>query len=131
MQALGYNNLAYHLVLSGDTVAARETVDTGLAFARERFLPLATTWLWSTSGEIALVERRWDAAAADIRRSIGEAERSGTRTRSSVVASISLSPHMAAAITRQRERAPGRYRARRRRRCLMPIYTCRSIIGSP
>jgi DNA-binding SARP family transcriptional activator/tetratricopeptide (TPR) repeat protein len=76
-QALGYNNLAYHLLLLGDHAAAREAVEAGIAVAHERDVPLAFPWLWSTSGESALVEGRWDAATTAFERAIVAAERYG------------------------------------------------------
>jgi tetratricopeptide (TPR) repeat protein len=76
-QALGYNNLAYHVLLQGEHVAARTAVEAGIALATERDLPLARTWLYSTSGEIALAEQHWDAATAALQRAVFEAERFG------------------------------------------------------
>ncbi|MCL4393946.1 MAG: AAA family ATPase, partial [Chloroflexi bacterium] len=76
-ELLGYNNLAYHLLLAGDVNAARENVDRALALAGERAIRLPLQYLYSTRGEIALAERQWDQAESWFKRAVSEAEANG------------------------------------------------------
>jgi DNA-binding SARP family transcriptional activator len=60
--ALAHNNLAYHLVLIGDLSAAEEHVHEGLTLAKEKGMLTQLTYLYSTSGEIALARGELDDA---------------------------------------------------------------------
>jgi DNA-binding SARP family transcriptional activator len=61
-QILAYNNLAYHLLLLGDS-RGTDYAETGMALARERGALGLLSYLLSTSGEIAL--ERGDLSAAE------------------------------------------------------------------
>jgi tetratricopeptide (TPR) repeat protein len=76
-ELLGYNNLAYHLLLAGDIGAARENVDRALALAGERAIRLPLQYLYSTRGEIALAEKQWEQAESWFKRAVSEAEANG------------------------------------------------------
>lgn len=74
-QGLGYNNAAYHALLLGDLAAARQDVETGLGLAEAQALPVLYQWLFSTRGEIALAEEKWDEAEDWFKRGLAEAEK--------------------------------------------------------
>jgi DNA-binding SARP family transcriptional activator len=61
-EILAHNNIAYHSMLAGDLAAAHQHIESGLRLAEEHSLEIPKQWLYSTSGEIALAERRWDDA---------------------------------------------------------------------
>jgi ATP/maltotriose-dependent transcriptional regulator MalT len=68
-RVLALNNLAYHKMLIGETVAAAERIGEALQLADAYGLALSREYLYSTRGEIALAEARWDEAAHWIARS--------------------------------------------------------------
>ncbi len=74
-EVLGHNNHAYHALLLGDLAAAHEHIDAALALAESRALRLSLQHLYSTRGEIALAESRWDAAEVWLQRGLVEAEK--------------------------------------------------------
>ncbi len=76
-QVLGYNNAAYHSLLSGDRVAAHQYIEQGLALAETRALRVPQQYLYSTRGEIALAEKNWDEATAWFMRGLAEAQAHG------------------------------------------------------
>lgn len=78
-QVLGYNNLAYHMLLQGNTPAAQRAIEQGLQLADERDMQMARQWLYSTRGEVALAEHAWDTAEEWFRRGMTQAERFGNR----------------------------------------------------
>ncbi|HYN87297.1 MAG TPA: tetratricopeptide repeat protein, partial [Ardenticatenaceae bacterium] len=78
-EVLGYNNLAYHLLLTGDVDGARQNVEEGLALAEKQSMRLPLQWLFSTRGEIALAEGKWAEAEEWFTRGLAEAERNGHR----------------------------------------------------
>ncbi|GAB4578660.1 MAG: AAA family ATPase [Anaerolineales bacterium] len=55
-QALTHNNLAYHLLLTGDRITARDHAQTGLSLAESRGIVTMLPYLYSTLGEIELAE---------------------------------------------------------------------------
>jgi DNA-binding SARP family transcriptional activator len=57
-----YNNLAYHLLLTGDASAAGDTIQKGIKLAQERGSLSHLPYLYSTSGEIALATGDLNAA---------------------------------------------------------------------
>ena len=61
-QILSYNNAAYHALLVGDLVAARQYIDEGFALAQTHAMKLPLQYLYSTRGQIALAEKNWNAA---------------------------------------------------------------------
>ena len=61
---LAYNNLAYHLLLTGDS-GAQSYAEIGLNKARESGLFELLPYLYSTLGEIALIQTGNDLTAAD------------------------------------------------------------------
>ncbi|MBI5035356.1 MAG: AAA family ATPase [Chloroflexi bacterium] len=73
-QVLGYNNLAYHSLLAGDLETARESVKQGLALSESRGLQLPLQYLYSTSGEIALAEKKWNEAEDWFNRGLVQAQ---------------------------------------------------------
>jgi uncharacterized protein HemY len=70
---LAYNNAAYHMVLAGDIQGARQLLDMGLALVERHGLRVPLQWLYSTGGELALVEHSWDAAQEWFERGLAEA----------------------------------------------------------
>jgi DNA-binding SARP family transcriptional activator len=72
-EVLAYNNAAYHMVLAGDIQGARELLDMGLALVERHGLRVPLQWLYSTGGELALVEHSWDAAQEWFERGLAEA----------------------------------------------------------
>jgi tetratricopeptide (TPR) repeat protein len=79
LELLGLNNLAYHSLLAGDPVTAREHVEAGLALAEEHALLVPRQYLYSTRGEIALAEDRLDEAETWLARALAEAEKYDNR----------------------------------------------------
>jgi DNA-binding SARP family transcriptional activator/predicted ATPase len=75
-----YNNLAYHLHLLGDPWAA-ESVQKGIALARERGSLSHLPYLYSTSGEIALAAGELDTAEKHFREGLALAEQVPIRER--------------------------------------------------
>jgi DNA-binding SARP family transcriptional activator len=76
-EILGYNNLAYHALLAGDLATAHENVEKGLALAEARAIRLPLQYLYSTRGEIALAEKKWDEAETWFERGLAQAEANG------------------------------------------------------
>lgn len=76
-EILGYNNLAYHLLLAGNPAAARENADRAMSLAEARAIRLPLQYIYSTHGEIALAESRWDEAENWFKRGLAEAELDG------------------------------------------------------
>jgi DNA-binding SARP family transcriptional activator/tetratricopeptide (TPR) repeat protein len=74
-EVLGHNNYAYHALLLGDLPAAHEHIDAALAISESRALRLSLQHLYSTRGEIALAESRWDEAEEWFQRGLVEAEK--------------------------------------------------------
>lgn len=74
-EALGHNNLAYHAMLLGDLATAHAEVDAGLALAESHALRLPLQHLYSTRGEIALAEEKWDEAEEWFGRALVESEK--------------------------------------------------------
>ncbi|HEY3343696.1 MAG TPA: AAA family ATPase [Anaerolineaceae bacterium] len=60
--ALAHNNLAYHYLLLGDLLSADEHAHAGLTLAKEKGMLTQLTYLYSTSGEIALARGELDDA---------------------------------------------------------------------
>ena len=81
-QILGYNNLAYHSLLAGDLETARTSASQGLALAESRGLRLPLQYLYSTSGEIALAEKKWNQAEDWFKRGLVESEAHGNHEQS-------------------------------------------------
>jgi DNA-binding SARP family transcriptional activator len=63
--ALAHNNLAYHLLLMGDLTAAQQHARDGMALANEKGMLTQLTYLYSTSGEIALAKGDLEGAEQD------------------------------------------------------------------
>ncbi len=76
-QTLALNNLAYHSLLAGDLATAHQFIEAGLALADQRALRVPLQHLYSTRGEIALAEERWNEAEDWFKRGMAEAERNG------------------------------------------------------
>ncbi len=76
-QVLGHNNAAYHAMLMDDLATAHRHLAAATALAEAHDLRLARQYPFSTAGEIALAEARWDEAEAWFRRSLAEAESHG------------------------------------------------------
>ena len=72
-EALSYNNLAYATLLGGDVTTARAAVERGLAFIESNQLLRPRQYLYSTSGEVALAEGKFEAAEAWFHRALEEA----------------------------------------------------------
>jgi DNA-binding SARP family transcriptional activator len=72
-EVLGYNNLAYHLVLAGELADARATIEAGLALNEAQGLQVPRQWLYSTRGELALAEKQWAEATVWFERGLAEA----------------------------------------------------------
>jgi tetratricopeptide (TPR) repeat protein len=77
IEVLAYNNVAYHALLAGDLATAHAYVATGLELTETRALTVPRQWLYSTSGEIALVEGQWDEAESWFTRGMAEAQQQG------------------------------------------------------
>ncbi len=75
---LGHNNAGYHALLAGDLESARQHVDAGIELAEANALRFPRQYLYSTRGEIALAENRWDEAEEWFGRGLLEAERAGS-----------------------------------------------------
>jgi DNA-binding SARP family transcriptional activator len=76
-ETLGHNNYAYHALLRCDLRAAHEHIAAGLALAEARGLQVLGQWLYSTRGQVALAEGKWDEAEAWFERGLSEVERYG------------------------------------------------------
>jgi DNA-binding SARP family transcriptional activator len=77
LETLGHNNAAYHALLAEDLPDAQSHLASGLALAERADLAPARQWLFSTAGELALAEARWDDAEGWFRRALREAEQYG------------------------------------------------------
>ncbi|HVO41341.1 MAG TPA: AAA family ATPase [Aggregatilineales bacterium] len=77
LEVLGDNNYAYHVLLTGDTDAARDYVEAGLSLAQSRAIRMPLQYLYSTSGEIALARGEWDEAERLFRLGMAEAQHRG------------------------------------------------------
>jgi ATP/maltotriose-dependent transcriptional regulator MalT len=73
-EVLGHNNAAYHALLDGDLPDAHAHLDAGLQLMEATDLPIARQWLFSTAGELALAESRWDDAETWLHRALVAAE---------------------------------------------------------
>ncbi len=69
-QVLALNNLAYHTMLLGEYEAALGHIGAALELAEAYGLRLMLEYLFSTRGEIALAEGKWDEAEVWIVRSL-------------------------------------------------------------
>lgn len=78
-QVLAHNNLAYHWLLAGDLVTARQQLESGLALVEKYELLLPRQYLYSTSGEIALAEGNLAGAQNWFEQALAEAHRNGNR----------------------------------------------------
>ena len=72
---LGYNNLAYHALQVDDVPTAKTQIEMGLTLAEKHAFMLPGQYLYSTQGEIALAEGKFDEAETWFNRSLAEAER--------------------------------------------------------
>lgn len=70
---LACNNAAYNAVLAGEINLAHEFIARGLALAETWALRLPLQYLYSTRGEIALSESKWDDATRWFERGLREA----------------------------------------------------------
>jgi tetratricopeptide (TPR) repeat protein len=76
-EVLGYNNLAYHAALAGDLALAHEAIEHGLALADNYSFHLPRLYLYSSRGEIALIEERFAEAESWFQRALKEAGEAG------------------------------------------------------
>lgn len=76
---VGYNNLAYHLLLAGEIEQAKSAIEKALELAGTLDIQSARQWLYSTRGEVALAQEEWDIARAWFEHGIVFAERYGNR----------------------------------------------------
>jgi DNA-binding SARP family transcriptional activator len=76
-QALAHNNLAFHAILAGQLTLARQHVEQGLELVQQHALFLPNQYLYSTRGELALVEGDPATATDWFLRALAEAERFG------------------------------------------------------
>ncbi len=74
-EVLGHNNAAYNAILLGRLELARAHIERALSLADAYALDLPRQWLYSTRGELALAERRWDEAQTWFERGMAESER--------------------------------------------------------
>ena len=74
-EVLGHNNAAYNAILLGRLDLARSHIERALSLADAYALDLPRQWLYSTRGELALAERRWDEAQTWLERGMAESER--------------------------------------------------------
>ncbi len=74
---LGHNNIAYHALLKPDLNLAHAHIETALQIAAANQLRQPLQYLYSTRGEIALAENKWDEAEQWFQRGMREAERGG------------------------------------------------------
>jgi tetratricopeptide (TPR) repeat protein len=74
-QALTNNNLAYHLLITGDLASARAHAQAGLHLAESRGLLPFLPFLFSTLGEIALAEGDHDTAENHFKQGLELAQR--------------------------------------------------------
>lgn len=70
---LSCNNAAYNAVLAGDHSVAHQFIERGLALAETWALRVPLQYLYSTRGEIALSEGRWNEATSWFERGMLEA----------------------------------------------------------
>jgi DNA-binding SARP family transcriptional activator len=76
-EVLAHNNYAYHALLQHDLAAAHQHIDIALAIADAGAIQMPRQYLYSTRGEIALAEQKWDEAEEWFRRGIAEAQKAG------------------------------------------------------
>lgn len=76
-QIIGYNNLAYHLLLAGEIHQAHAAIEQALELADATDVQMARQWLYSTRGEVALAEQDWQAARDWFERGMVIADRFG------------------------------------------------------
>ncbi len=74
-ETLAHNNAAFYALQANDLADAHTHMAAGLALADAWALEVPRQWLYSTRGEIALAESRWDEAEAWLRQGIAVAER--------------------------------------------------------
>lgn len=82
-QAMAANNTAYHLLLSGDLVQANVWLKRGLDIAESHRITPMLLFLYSTSAEIRLIEKKWNEAEADATNGMALAEQLGSPERRS------------------------------------------------
>lgn len=80
-QALIHNNLAYHLLLTGQRATAREHAQTGLHIAESRGVLTLLPYLYSTLGEIDLAEEHLAAAEEHFKKGLELAQRQSSPER--------------------------------------------------
>ncbi len=73
-QALTANNVAYHTLLLGDIAKARRWAQRGLEIAESHQINPVLLYLYSTSAEIRLSEKKWDEAEAYLSKGMALAE---------------------------------------------------------
>ena len=73
-EVLALNNLAYHLMLLGETAEAEERIDAALQLSDAFGLTMACEYLYSTRGEILIAEGRWDEAEEWVNLSLAESK---------------------------------------------------------
>ncbi len=81
-EIIGHNNYAYHALLAGNLTEAHAHVDTALNLADTSAIEMPRQYLYSTRGEIALQEGRWDEADAWFERGLAEVRKTGNRVQS-------------------------------------------------
>ncbi len=79
-EALCYNNLSYAALLAKDIAAARNVIETGLAFIETNVLLRPGQYLYSTRGEIALAAGELADAERWFERALAEAQSYDNRT---------------------------------------------------
>lgn len=103
-EVIGLNNAAYHTLLQGDIVQARQLVEEGLARAHQYDLELAYQWLLSTSGEIALAAGDLPTAETALRQAHQHAERMGNTSHA-----LGIRAHLALVARAQGDYARARH----------------------
>ena len=73
-EVLALNNLAYHLMLLGETAEAEERIDAALQLSDAFGLTMPCEYLYSTRGEILIAEGRWDEAEEWVNVSLAESK---------------------------------------------------------
>ena len=76
---LGHNNYAYHALLIGDLAAAHAHSESALSLADASAIEMPRQYLYSTRGEIAMLEGHWDESTDWFTRGMTESEKTGNR----------------------------------------------------
>jgi DNA-binding SARP family transcriptional activator/tetratricopeptide (TPR) repeat protein len=93
-EILAHNNFAYHSLLTGDLSSAHRHIDVALAISESAAIQLPRQYVFSTRGEIALAECKWDEAVAWFNRGITEAEKAGNNVQiANYKANLGLAAH--------------------------------------